>query len=197
MTTKEELHAFAKQVARVLGWKYDLSESTSRHEPGLMEWAVIKPGLTSYGVAIRTAWRKETHFACIGRLPSRDKRGNHRYTYEGSPPDILVRKDRGPEITAREIKRRLLPVYDPLYTKARSAIDDCNSWIDQKEEILARLAPYGRTSKSHHDVDHVYLHAGGVAVITTTGVDLRIDVSAEDAEFILEYLAQQRAERGA
>jgi hypothetical protein len=188
----EDVHAFARLVAGELGWRYDVGASRNR-DGELLPGALIKPGLTPYGVRIRVAWQRPTHFLCVGDVPSRDKTGDHRWTYTGSMPSISVRQDRGAHVVAREIKRRLLPQYEPAYAAARETLARCNADIDESVRVLAMLAPFGRASSSRDIRDRVYLLDGaGVATVTTTGVDLNVSVTAKQAVHILKYLTAER-----
>lgn len=188
--TLEELHNLAIRIAAHMGWRYAVAESMTPDQE-LLPGALIRPGLTSYGVRVRLDWRHKTHLEIAGNIPTRDKEGGNRWTHSGEIPTIRVRCDRDVQAIAKEIRRRLLPAYGPVYTESRETLERLNEYIDTRNETLKVLEPYGRVSTQRHDLGRVYLPCGGVATVTGAGVDLQLSVSPADAEFILEYLAQR------
>lgn len=186
----EELHAFGCEVARELGWHYDVLGSREREGKHLMHYACIRPGLTAYSVRLQADWRVPQMIECVGDIPSQDKEGTYRHTYSGSLPRIRVRRDRGARAVAREIKRRLLPIYTPLYEKAQKSLADDNAYIDVRDRALEALVVFGRRSHDRGDRQRIYLDVGdhGIATVSTRGITLEVTCTVEQASQILQFL---------
>lgn len=185
----EDVHALSHMIAHALGWHYDVNGSCDS-EQHLRDCARIRPGLTPYAVLVRADWKDAHYLLCIGDVPTQDKEGTHRHTYMGQMPRIRVRSDRGAEAIAREIKRRLLPAYTPIYDKAQRSLEEDNAYIDERDRALEVLTPFGRFSHDRGDRRRVFLDLGdhGVATVSTRGVTLDVTCTAEQASQILQFL---------
>ena len=184
-----ELHEAAKQVAARLGWSYDFQASTDR-EGALHQAATIRPGLTEYGVRMRVDWRVSTHFELAGDIPTRTTDSAYCYSYSGSTPKIRVAIARGLEAVARDLKARLLPKYEKVYQEAKAVVRRENERIAERNRIMKVLAPYGKPGRSRDTT--MYLHRGGLVTINSVDLEMRINVSAEEAHRILQMLEPER-----
>ncbi len=185
--TPAELHAYAQEVARELGWRYDLRESTEP-EGHLLSSATVKPGLTEYGVRLRVDWRRKSHVEASGIIPSKDRDGAYCWSYSGPVPRIRVRLDRGASAVARSILGRLLPQYQPAYEAAKRRLAVENAQLEERDRAIAILGDFGRIFETRRERSAIYLHSGGKVTITTVGVDLNLPCTIEQAEQILIFL---------
>lgn len=195
------LHALAQEIARELGapWRYDPVESRNRHGE-LWHCAALRTGLGEHGVSIRVDWRHNERLAISGRIPAKDRAGHSHFTWyepqDGKRPEITVAVRRGAKAAAHDILVRLLPIYDPVYSKARGRVDRANLELEELHRVTALFEPYARLSKSSRyngsSEGRFYLtNQRGTAHFNGYGSRVRMDfaVTPETAVEIMKLVA--------
>jgi len=133
--TNEELHALARDIAQALGaeWQY-ASEQPYEHRALLAG---------SGGIGLNLAWKQSNHgrLTIVGCWPELVWYKERSYSFEPyqDRPIISVAASRGPNNIAKDIERRLLPKYLPLWEGAVKARNARLAEIEKLESMLVRL----------------------------------------------------------
>lgn len=117
--TVNKAHALAMLVAMALGngWQSGNTPGTEVGNYGNGTRATVKgPGGAELGLYLDEVKGK---LNIVGRMPKREGGRFYGLSYAQSQPNINVSADKSPEAIARDITRRLLPLYQSLLAGAR------------------------------------------------------------------------------
>ena len=136
------LHTLAKQVAGILGWKYN---------EDAQNWLAL---LSNAEASLGLEMTHKGKVVVTGFLP----KGNYsRHDLHG--PKISITASRGPEAIAKEIQRRLLPDYEAVMAEAMKRKADAEAYDNAARNNLERLADAFGTVVRDGDTT---LHVGSV-----------------------------------
>jgi len=141
------LPILAAQVAAELGdgWSVDTSHETNSR-------AVAIVGPDSARIVLLVDWRKPERTNVTSDLPSGSYKVMASDDYKAGNVDISVATDRGAAVIAREITRRVLPVYTPILAKAQAAINRDNDAEANRAALVKRIGEeYGLSFGTDRD----------------------------------------------
>lgn len=111
------------------------------------------------------------------------------------PPSITVAVSRGTETIAKEIKRRVIPEYLRIFELGTLQVQRQNDTTAKRQANIRKLAAATGAPvpdfKQHPDTDRFYIgRRYGIVVVHYDGSAAfeRLDVTMEEAEYILRYL---------
>jgi hypothetical protein len=196
------LSALTAEIAQALGapWKvkppragYDDESYPSRYIVNgegaelvirIEEYGAKKGRVNVYGsLNIGRHWQYETVYENGNRV---------------NVPDISVNPERGVEVIAKEIKRRLIPEYLRVLGLAQAQVKKANERTAARQAALRKLhklaGGHAPDFEREPDKDRLYSTAAGTIVVHYDGsVQFeRLDVSQEQAEHIIEYLKKTK-----
>jgi len=117
-----------------------------------------------------------------------------------SSPDISVNPERGVEVIAKEIKRRLIPEYLRVLALAQAKVKSDNEATARRQAAIRKLVAVTGAEPpdfaKERDKDRFYLRgwrSGDVRVSYDGSVNFeRLSVTHEEAEYILKYLYRNK-----
>lgn len=116
--------------------------------------------------------------------------------YGTTYPKITVKRDRGPDVIAREITRRLLPEYLPQLTKVQGSVSEDESAFEARVILARRLGETGELTMGRRAATSVRLRGPGMsygdADISYRGDSVHLKlagITADSAVAILALLA--------
>jgi hypothetical protein len=129
----------------------------------------------------------------------KDSRGQVPYVAEHGRPSINVSWHKGPETTAREVARRLVPEWLPTFQKALEQIERSDQHESSSTGLAAKIARTVGVRQSEHDAKNhrvrfydsprtIFAETGSDAEIRANEVTLTLVLSGEDALALLEYM---------
>lgn len=134
-TRSNELFTLAQQVATHLPGKW---EATKHSEDS---WYVTLQGEGTASLHVGTEWNKKDRLTISGNYPYAPNGGGDytRYADKERKPRITVAKARGAEIIAREITRRVLPVYLEILAGALDSKAQHEAAQNKQRETAQRI----------------------------------------------------------
>lgn len=127
----------ARELADALGgsWRWEQPEDTDETFPtGFVrdsEGRELSMSIETYGA-------RKGRIEIRGALPRRDAKGDY-YDTGLKAPSIGVSGDRGVDAIAREVQRRLLPDYEPLFQRASEAIARRNEYLTATTDTVGAI----------------------------------------------------------
>lgn len=116
-----------------------------------------------------------------------------------SPPSITVAISRGVETIAKEIKRRVIPEYLRIFELGTLQVQRQNDATAKRQANIRKLAAATGAAvpdfKQHPDTDRFYIGKRyGIVVVHYDGRAAfeHLDVTMEEAEYILRYLKGEK-----
>ena len=143
---REEL---APQIAAALS---NLLAQTWAHKPPPdRDWYTYITGPRGCGIHASVDSHNGGRLAIIGLWPDpiRDTRGTHTFYPYKDRPRITVAFGRGAQAIAKDITRRFLPKYLPMWEQAVQRRDAYKNESKREQEFLDRLAAAGGAKATH------------------------------------------------
>ncbi len=124
-----------KAIARVLGWLFDATWDGEN----LTTARLVGPDGARIHIRVSTYdYRPDdgSRLEISGSYPHHPRYGSFSREY----PSITVAASKEPQVIARDIQRRFLPKYLPLYQKARQAEQDYVDGLARQGAVIQQLA---------------------------------------------------------
>lgn len=121
------------------GWKVDTSESYDDYPGAYID------GPDGARLYLRLDWRNKDRVEITSSYPKNEARPTQF--------EIGVSRDRGPQVIAREIERRLLPKYLPELVKVRESIETHTRAAAARLELAEELMKVLPGASLDHDAD--------------------------------------------
>lgn len=139
MSTREDFDQFVMQVAEHLDGEWD-------YEANPADWNVgghLTSGTTGAILYLHPNFRinESSPYQKIvvkSQLP-KDKEGQPPH-HSGELPSINVSATKTSDQVAREIRRRLLPLYEPILAKALERVAQHDAYVDQSEATVEQIS---------------------------------------------------------
>jgi hypothetical protein len=135
-----ELRAFCNQVATAMGDGWHVVTAEGDRDPHLVRASDGAEFYIGYG------WR-EKHRLTVGAAWPKDATGKPHVPYfseysdnGGSSPSISFAATKTPQQAARDIERRFLPAFLPLWAKQAASVQATNKYSADKKELAHRIA---------------------------------------------------------
>ncbi len=185
MTLKERneiTKAKAREIAQAMGPNWS---EVSEEE----DWrAIISDGNLSLSVIIISCGAQKGRLIISG-----DFYGCYQTRYvtkNEKRAEIGVSGDKSPEKIAQDIKKRLLPIYEPQLAKARECKQKSDDYLNQKKIALEDIATHMHDAQIHEDSITGYDPYLTIDY-RSDGFRMEIEVSAEKAKRILAIIYEE------
>ena len=153
-TPKPDQEAQARAIASVLGQDWTLA-NRAPHDAEYTDWHLCHKDGYELDLTWPTIWNnRPARLEIRGvwpigkdnqvRLPSQTDRAGHKTM-------ITVDQTRLAEAIAKDITRRLLPSFLPLWERAKQLTEDGNRYIDQTEATIRALVATGGRRSEHQN----------------------------------------------
>jgi hypothetical protein len=149
---------------------------------------------------VHNAQARNNVFSIRPQAP-KDDRGQVPYVASKDLPSINISHDKSPYKIARDIERRLIPLWAPIYTQALEAIARSNEYHDTSVSVATELAniarvkapPRGERGRiSFYDSPFpIFAEKTSSAEVHGDEVTIELKLAPEDAITLLKYLTNQ------
>jgi hypothetical protein len=172
----------------------ELALSVAQHLPG---WTISSEETSDYHAALRHESGPELSFGkgrerdrlhVHGSWPRDQRHGS--YAPYSNAPAISVSISRDPKAIAREIERRFLPGFLPLWHAAEGRRREAEESNAKAETLAARLRdlfglPHPEPSRYGNDRDSVHVHAGAARFEVRRYGSVKVEVNTSDHDVVL------------
>lgn len=180
---EQDLRALASAVSAELGegWSLDADQN----------WSAQVRGPASQMLSLSSGSYNDLTRVVIHGVFPRDHRGEYPYMRPADKAEISVASDRGAAVIAKEIRRRLLPTYEPalaaLLARQADALSDYERRLTFGTHVIEA---WGRGDQAEDGKGYdVWLRHGAVRLGSyPSSVDLQLTVSPEVALVVLRLV---------
>ena len=163
-----------EEVGKIIGMIADFPSDEDMH---WHRWAHLKKDQQSIRVS-NGDYQEQNKLHISGAFPTSIKGESSRY---GNPIDINVSVSKTPEQIARDIERRLLPLYLPELEKAIDRVNRMNTYHQKREANIRKMAEYFGVEFKPDKDPSIYVYD------KIPGLGSRIETSGEEnVKFTLE-----------
>jgi hypothetical protein len=195
MTERENFDIFVGQVANRLNGEWDYKANPPDWAIGGYLTCEATGAILYFRANFRVSERSQIQKLTVQTMLPKDKEGQTPY-HSGEMPSINVSATKSSDVVAREIKRRLLPAYEPILQKALERVAQHDEYVDQSEDTLEQISrivgvrarPKSREISFYDSPLPALNQTVSSAEVSGNEVTLTLHLERDAALGVLEYL---------